>query len=79
MSTDVAQAIFERVKDLLPDQQREVLDFVEKLQVPGEPVPKTIWEEIREIVEDVPDDVWERLPRDGSLNIDHYLYGAPKK
>lgn len=79
MSTEIAQVIFDKVKDLETDQQREVLNFVERLRAPDKPASKSIWEEIREIVEDVPDEVWEQLPRDGSLNVDHYLYGAPKK
>ncbi len=28
---------------------------------------------------DMPDEVWKNIPRDGSENLDHYLYGAPKK
>lgn len=37
---------------------------------------------ICEIVEEVnaglPADTWENVPTDGSINLDHYLYGAPK-
>lgn len=88
MSTEVVQTIFEKVKALPPDQQREVLAFVKRLQlevtVAGatsqpEPNVNTLWKEIDEIVGDVPPEVWEEVPEDGSLNHDHYLYGAPKK
>lgn len=79
MSTEVEQSIVEKLKDLPPERQRQVLIFVEKLKAEDKSDPKTIWEEIREIVKDVPDEVWEQAPRDGSLNVDHYLYGAPKK
>jgi hypothetical protein len=78
MSTEVAQTIFEKVKSLPPERQDEVLRFVESLTAEPHPT-RPIWEEIREIVKDVPDEEWDRLPRDGSLNVDHYLYGAPKK
>jgi hypothetical protein len=78
MSAEVAQTIFEKVKALPPERQDEVLRFVEGLTTET-PSVRPIWEEIREIVKDVPDEVWERLPSDGSLNVDHYLYGAPKK
>lgn len=27
----------------------------------------------------VPESEWEKLPRDLSINLDHYLYGAPKR
>jgi hypothetical protein len=33
---------------------------------------------IAEIVKDVPEDEWERLPADLSKNVDHYLYGTKK-
>ncbi len=79
MSTEVAQTIFDKVKTLPPEQQCEVLSFIENLTTQREPTQKTIGEEVREITKDVPNEVWEKLPRDGSLNVDHYLYGAPKK
>ena len=79
MSPEVVEIIFAKLKTLPPEQQQEVLDFVEKLTGGGATPTKTIWQEIREIVQDVPDEEWERLPRDGSANIDHYLYGALKK
>ncbi len=40
---------------------------------------KTIWEMVKHITEDVSDEEWEKLPKDGSLNIDHYLYGHKKR
>jgi hypothetical protein len=33
---------------------------------------------IAEMVKDVPEDEWERLPADLSKNVDHYLYGTKK-
>jgi len=79
MSTEVVETIFAKIKTLPPEQQREVLQFVEKLTDTNVQPSKTIWQEIREIVQDVPNEEWERLPRDGSANLDHYLYGAPKR
>jgi hypothetical protein len=32
-----------------------------------------------EISTAVPNEVWDTLPRDGASNVDHYLYGAPKR
>ena len=32
-----------------------------------------------EIAKDVPDSEWEKFPADFSQNIDHYLYGTPKR
>jgi len=30
-------------------------------------------------MEDLPDDVLERLPIDGAAQHDHYIYGSPKR
>jgi hypothetical protein len=40
---------------------------------------KPIWERIAEAAKAIPEEEWKRLPADASVNIDHYLYGAPKK
>jgi hypothetical protein len=79
MSTEVVETIFAKVKTLPPEQQQEVLQFVEKLTGTDVKPAQTIWQEIRDIVRDVPNEEWEKLPRDGSANLDHYLYGAPRK
>jgi hypothetical protein len=40
---------------------------------------KPIWKVAEELVADIPLDVLEKLPRDGAINHDHYLYGSPKR
>jgi len=35
-------------------------------------------ERVREIQAQVPREEWDKLPHDGSINHDHYLYGAPR-
>lgn len=40
---------------------------------------KPIEEVIQEIMADVPEEEWDRLPPDLSDNLDHYMYGTPKK
>ncbi|MGF1520755.1 MAG: hypothetical protein ACFBSF_00360 [Leptolyngbyaceae cyanobacterium] len=35
-------------------------------------------ENVKEIQAQVPKEEWDKLPHDGSINHDHYLYGAPK-
>jgi Arc/MetJ-type ribon-helix-helix transcriptional regulator len=39
---------------------------------------ETIWEMATRITASVPDEEWAKLPTDLSINLDHYLYGAPK-
>jgi Arc/MetJ-type ribon-helix-helix transcriptional regulator len=56
------------------------------LQQPDGPGPeertndmKVVIAMIEEISKQVPDSEWEKVPPDFSQNIDHYLYGAPKR
>lgn len=40
---------------------------------------KPIWQVAQEIMSDVPDEVLNQLPNDGSAQHDHYIYGTPKR
>ena len=87
MELNVEELVIAKVKTLVPEQQKEVLKFVETLEqrtsaASGESVAgsgKTIWDEIELLSKQVSPEEWAKLPTDLSENIDHYLYGAPKK
>ena len=61
----------------------EIRRLRESLQAPPAPMDaeehKPIWEEILELMQDVPEEEWAKLPTDGAENLDHYLYRAPKR
>ena len=40
---------------------------------------RPIWDVIAENMKDVPASEFEKLPRDGASEHDHYLYGHPKR
>jgi hypothetical protein len=40
---------------------------------------RPISQSIREIWNDIPADVRAKLPRDGASQVDHYVYGLPKR
>lgn len=40
---------------------------------------KPIWEVIEEILGDVPEEELMKLPPDGAVEHDHYIYGLPKR
>jgi hypothetical protein len=40
---------------------------------------RPIWEIVEEVNAGLPADTWENVPTDGSINLDHYLYGTPKQ
>ena len=44
-----------------------------------EPNERPIWELILDHTKAVPSEAFERLPRDGASQVDHYLYGHPKR
>jgi hypothetical protein len=40
---------------------------------------RPFWEVITERMKNVPDEVFDRLPEDGASQVDHYIYGHPKR
>ena len=40
---------------------------------------KPIWEHFEDTSLEIPDEELDRLPTDGSLQHDHYIYGTPKR
>jgi len=86
MAANIEEKVIEKLRVLPESQQAEVLKFVEDLAgVEGKvdngyaPDRVPIWDKIQAIMHDVPDEVLASIPTDGSINVDHYLYGAPKK
>lgn len=87
MAAEIAKTVFEKVSSLPLESQKDVLRFVEEVEMKGAEQfasdAKTrrlkLWDTIDEIVASVPDEAWEDVPTDGSINVDHYLYGAPKR
>lgn len=57
------------------EKQEEILRHVEEIET----VKKNIWDKLEDLMKDVADEEFASLPADASENIDHYLYGAPKK
>lgn len=84
MTPNIFQEVVNTVRDLNERQQREVLEYAKKIsenkmEKVEKPEKKKIWEQIEEIMQTLPKDAFEDYPTDGSLNHDHYLYGAPKR
>ncbi len=84
--TELLAKALDWVHDLPEDEQDRVaqliLNEVEafgKENGKGEPQQKPYWEVIQDIMKDVPDEELEKLPKDGAAEIDHYIYGTPKR
>jgi plasmid stability protein len=43
------------------------------------PLRRPVSQSIRELWSDMPADVRAKLPRDGASQVDHYVYGLPKR
>lgn len=66
----------------LDERQVLTITLPQDLSAQSVPYPNgatSIWDEIDDILAAVPEEELAALPRDGSENHDHYLYGAPKK
>ena len=76
MHTDLSQVVAEKMQTLPIEKQQKVLEFVDSL---AQEKRKTLQEKIEERVSKLSVETLEKLPTDGAENLDHYLYGAPKK
>lgn len=76
MPSDLTQIVTEKMRALPIEEQQKIVEFVDSL---SEPKKKSLTEKLAEISKRVPAEVWEKLPADGAENVDHYLYGHPKK
>jgi len=86
MAANLEDELIDKVRHLPPSKQQEALRLLDTLAVgairesSGAGVDrKPIWEIVDEINARLPADTWENVPTDGSINLDHYLYGAPKQ
>jgi len=75
MQADTDQFIADKLRTLSSEQKKRVLDFVSSLTSDR----KDIWAKLDERLSGVPDEEFAELPTDASENLNHYLYGSPKK
>jgi plasmid stability protein len=60
---------------------QQIVDHeLERQENPPAGIPKRrISQRIAEIMADVPPEEFAKLPRDGARQVDHYVYGLPKR
>jgi hypothetical protein len=76
--TVAEKQIVEKIKVLSSAERDKVLRYVDEL-LSKKHHQMTLGEKLSAITADVSDDVWEKIPSDGSAQHDHYIYGTPKK
>ena len=82
MAANLEDQLIDKVRALPPNKQQEALRLLDTLATGASseaPDRRSIWEVVEEINAGLPADTWENVPTDGSINLDHYLYGAPKQ
>lgn len=80
--TNLEQAIIDKIHRFPPEKQKKMLEYAESLEDSAEATRskhRTTWEIIQDLADKVPDEAWDEIPSDASLNVDHYLYGHRKK
>ncbi len=75
---EVAAAIIKKTSmPELPDSSDN--DFTLTAEIKNNVRQETIWDKIDKHIRNVPSELWENIPADGSEQHDHYLYGTPEK
>ena len=78
--------ILHSIKALSPEQMRQLRQELEtELAAASQPaagqpsaaVPA--WKQVLDNMKDVPDEDFDRMPSDCSEQLDHYIYGTPKR
>ncbi len=57
---------------------RRVLSTAKHGKFSAKRASRDVWELAQELTKDLTPDDWKHIPRDSSINLDHYLYGVPK-
>ncbi len=70
--------IVEKIRALSEKEREDVLRYVDKM-LSSHANSQRLGEKLVDLVSDVSDEVWERIPDDGSEQHDHYIYGTSKR
>jgi hypothetical protein len=84
LAENLEEQLINKVRALPANKQQEALRLLDSLATAATSethgiVRKPVCQVIDEINAGLPSDTWENVPTDGSINLDHYLYGAPKE
>lgn len=68
----------EMVERLVKDYANHHREQPAAMQHPATPACKPIWERAAELRKTIPAEEWDKLPRDGAAQHDHYIYSTHK-
>ena len=74
LSLDTFNALIQQIENHAPsgDERQPSNSTTARNSVP-------IWETIEQLGKAIPNEEWDKVPKDLSANIDHYLYGHAKE
>ena len=78
----VHSGLFPSLDAALTEAARMLLERLEQTKTSVETAPPAYipaWQKVLKNMENVPDEVFDRIPIDSSEQLDHYLYGTPKR
>ncbi len=79
MIENIEQQIIETIRVMPEQQQLEALEYLRQKAEETKPKKRKLMVKLEELRKNVPEEAWAEVPKDSSLNVDHYLYGSPKK
>jgi len=85
MAANLEDQLIDKVRALPPNKQQEALRLLNTLasapdsEPNGAGVDRRPISETEEVNRALPEDTWDDVPTDGSISLDHHLYGAPKQ
>jgi hypothetical protein len=88
MTREILHEMIDRIPESeMPAAQRALERLAGTAIEPGQPSSMSqnlddeqpIWEVITDLMKNVPDEVIDQLPKDGASQVDHYIYGLPKR
>src|SRR5712664_3958920 len=86
MAANLEDQLIDKVRALPPNKQQEALRLLNTLAGAPDSEPngagvdrRPIWEIVEDVNRALPEDTWDDVPTDGSISLDHHLYGAPKQ
>jgi Arc/MetJ-type ribon-helix-helix transcriptional regulator len=72
--TEAASLLLQRLRQEQPQPKPPSTS-----QLEAAPISKPIWEKFEDIAAGIPQEVWDKIPADSSEQLDHYLYGSPRR
>jgi Arc/MetJ-type ribon-helix-helix transcriptional regulator len=76
--TEAATLLLERL-ELEKARQNAAAASVATDRPAPTPKRKPLWERAAELRKSIPEEEWAKLPADGAEQLDHYIYGSPKR